>query len=262
MRLILFLLMLPLLLLFLALILLWLPLPSPFPAPGDHARNLPAAIITGGVGLAGLIGLLLYAISLFAQTGQVLDPVLIPAGLSAQSYTPNGLNLDFSSRSITLGEKSKTYPFVVYMLFGQAYRGTLRGRMVDVYYVPSRSPWPALLDVHISATPTAQAAMGRSRPLLDCRDCPQLDLQEPGLDKLEVYTQDAAWVKRLAADPEGRAALERLMLDQAISGFRELYFQPDKIWLRAHPVQIAPAQFQAWLDDLFTVAQVAEQTMP
>ncbi len=204
MRLILLLPVMAVLILLLALALLWLPLPAPFPAPGSHARNLPAAIITGSVGLVGLSGWLLYAISLFAQAGRVLDPALGPAGLTSQSY----------------------------MLFGRAYHGTLRGRTVEVYYQPSRGPWPALLDVHVSANLPARAAIGLSRPWLDCRDCPRVELQEQGLDQLEVYTQDAVWVKRLAAAPQGRAALERLMFDQAISGFRELAAQS---YLAARP---------------------------
>lgn len=218
---------LPILLLAFALVVIWIPLPRPFPLAGSHARQWPAAILTGLAGGAGLLGLLLYAISVFVRAGRVLDPVLLPAGLASHGY----------------------------MLFGRAYRGTLEGRPVDVYYL-SRGVWPALLDVHVGARLETRAAVGRSRPLLDCRDCPLVDW--PGLSGLRVYAQDGARIAPRLAAPASQAALERLVLDQAISGFREIYFQPGRIWLRAHPTRMAPPQFQRWLDDLLTLAQAVE----
>jgi hypothetical protein len=39
-----------------------------------------------------------------------------------------------------------------------------------------------------------------------------------------------------------------------------MYFQPGRIWLRAHPSsQVTEAQIERWLDDLLALAKAAEE---
>ena len=74
------------LLFFCALILMWMPMPKPFPPPLSKGRNLMAAITVGVLGMADVIALAIYVISLPLQAGRALDPILTPAGFGAQRY--------------------------------------------------------------------------------------------------------------------------------------------------------------------------------
>jgi hypothetical protein len=79
------------------------------------------------------------------------------------------------------------------------------------------------------------------------------------LDHLHIYAQDVTWARRLLADPANQATLRRLMDDQGTFGLREIYLQPSRAWLRAHPPsQVTAAHIRQWFDDLLTLAQAAE----
>lgn len=230
MRILLWFLIVPVLLLACALAMIWMPLPRPLPPAGSHERNLPAAIITGVLGIAAVVGLVVMAVSSVVQASRVLDPVLLSAGLSSRGY----------------------------MLFGQQYHGSVRGRQVDVYYVPNRSIWSPLLNIYVRADTGTRAAIGTGKPLLDCRDCPLVAVGEPDVGYLQIYAEDEAWVGRLLAEPANRAALSRLLDRQGAGGFRELYVQPERLWLRWRPQGVSESHVRQGLDDLLSLAEACE----
>jgi hypothetical protein len=228
----------PILLLLCAVLLLWIPLPQPFPPALSAGRNRLSAVVTGTLGLGYLIALAFYVISSFLEASRVLAPVLTPLGLLSESYN----------------------------LFGRRYRGQIQGREVEVSIMPGYGVSRALLNVYVTADIGTRVAIGPSRPLLDCRDCPRLEMEDPALglgeiSRLEVYAQVEASARRLLSDPSAKEALARLMPEEGVPGTWEIYIQPERVWLRARPQQMATQQFQQLLDDLLSLAGAAEVAM-
>jgi hypothetical protein len=220
----------PVILFILALAMILVPLPHSFPEAKSLERTRVAAITTGVLGALYLIGLTVYTVSWFLQAGQALDPALIPLGLTAEGY----------------------------MGFGRRYHGELDGRQVEITYQPPQTIRPALLNITVDADVGARAAMAPQRPLLDCVDCPPVDVEGTALSQLLVVAEDEAWIWHLLAEPANAAALSRLLVDQETSGTWELYFQPERVWLRAHPRQLTGAHLRQLLDDLLSLAGAAE----
>ena len=227
MRILLWLFVLPVLLLLCALTTMMLPLPQPFPPALSRGRNLMSAIATGVTGMSYIVVLAAYVIYAFARAGRALDPVLASIGLTSQSY----------------------------MFFGRQYRGAVAGRQVKVYFVPARAVWPSQLNVYVAADIGTRVAIGRQRPLLDCRACPRL---ETGLAGLQVYAQDKDKADRLLSDAAVREILTRLLDNREGGGFREVYLQPKQIWLRVHPRNMGAEEFRQRLDDLLALAEAGE----
>lgn len=229
MRVLLLLLLLPVLLFCCALLMLMAPLPASL----EGTRNTAAAIATGLVGAAYLAGIVVYAIASLRRAGRSLDPVLTPLGLAAKPHA----------------------------LHGRQYHGLLRGRPVQVHYLPAQANRSACLDVTVTADlgtrPGFRMAIGRQRPLLDCRDYPRLEV-EPDLGPLHVCAQDETQARRLLADARVRDAIRCLLADPASPGPQELYIQPGRIWLRARPWPIGEGQIEAWLDALLALAEAGE----
>jgi hypothetical protein len=232
-RLLLLLLIAPILLLACALISMWLPLPRPFPPALSSGRNLMAAIVTGVLGVGYLVGLTAYAILAFLRAGRVLEPVLVSEGMGSESY----------------------------LMFGRRYQGELEGREVKVNYLPAQGIQPAQLNVYVEADIGTSAAIGWQRPLLDCRDCVQLEVAPAELWGLHVYAEEAKGVERLLEEAASREAVMRLLKDQKELGFRELYLQPGKVWLRARPHNIEVGLFQQWLENVLVLAESAEKVL-
>jgi hypothetical protein len=224
----------PILLFILALALILMPLPHPFPEAKSPERTRVAAITTGILGMLYLVGLTVYAVSWFLQVSQTLDPALEPLGLTAEGA----------------------------MGFGRRYHGELDGRQVEIAYQPPQTIRAALLNITVDAEIGTRAAMAPKRPLLDCADCPAVDAGTPDLSQFLVVAEDPAWMKHLLAEPANAAALSRLLVDQETPGTRELYFQPECIWLRAHPRQLTEDRLRQWLDDLLILAEAAEANIP
>jgi hypothetical protein len=227
-RLLLLLLILPVLLFCCALTMLRAPLPASL----EGARNQGAAIATGLVGAGYLVSVVVYVITSLWRASRRLDPVLTALGFAAKPYA----------------------------LFGRQYRGFFHGRQVQVQYLPAQASRSARLDVTVDADLVARIAIGWQRPLLDCRDCPRIELNAQGLSQLEVYAQEEAQARSLLANVRARRAIQHLMDARSSSGQPEIYVQPDRIWLRARPWQIARGQIEAWLDDLLALAEAGEGT--
>jgi len=229
-RILLAILLLPLVLLGCAVATIWIPLPRPFPAAASHARQLLAAVLTGLVGIAYLIGLTRALVARTQRGGRFLDAILSPLG----------------------------FPSARYLAVGRRYQGRVRGRQVAIDYMPGYRLKLAVLNVYVSAPLRFRAAIGRGRPLLDCRDCPAIGLDEPGLNQIQAFTRAAARVRGLFAAPASREAIGRLLGDPQTLGPIALYLQPDRVWLAAHLRQVTEEQLRAWLVDLVALAEAAE----
>jgi hypothetical protein len=224
----------PVILFVLALAMMLVPLPHPFPEAKSPERNRVAAVTTGVLGMFYLVGLTAYAVSWFLQAGQILDPAIAPLGLTVESYAG----------------------------FGRRYHGELDGRHVEITYQPPQMIRRALLNVTVGTSVGTRAALAPQRPLLDCADCPAVDVEAAGLSELLIVAEDGAWMRHLLAQPASAATLSRLLGDQATLGTRDLYFQPGRVWLRAHPRQLTEPRFRRWLDDLLAIAEAAEANSP
>lgn len=222
----------PVLLFGFALVMIWLPLPQPFPSSMSKGRNLMAAVTTGILGTGYLIGLAAYLISSFRQAGRVLDPVFTPRGLTSQSY---------------LG-------------LGRQYQGLIQGRQVDVHFTPSQGLQPALLNIYVAADLDTRVAIGEQKPLLDCTDCQRVEVNELDLSHLQVFAEETTWARGLLTEPTNRTTLSHLLDSQEEHGFREVYIQPGRIWLRAHPSsRVTEDRIRNWFDDLLTLAEAIEK---
>jgi len=203
----------------------------PLPAALDGSRDLVAAVAAGLLGAGYLAGLLVYLALSLRRAGRVLDPVLTPSGLVAGGEFP----------------------------LGRRYSGTLDGRGVELRYRPAYALQPARLDVTVDAQPGQRlaASAGPQRPLLDCRDCPRLDV--PELGSVRVYARDEARARALLARPEAQEALMRLLEAPGASGTRELYLQPERVWFRARLRRVRETEVVAWLDDVLLLAGAGER---
>jgi len=190
-----------------------------------------SAIVTGVLGMGYIVGLTVYVVSAFMQAGSVLDPVLKSREMDSKSY----------------------------LVFGRRYQGRLEGREVEVNFVPSQGIRPAQLNVYVEADIGTRVAIGRQRPLLDCRDCTRLEAAGLGLVGLQVYVQEEERAARLLTETAIREAIVRLLGDQEEYGFREIYLQPGKIWLRAHPQGMSEELFRQWLEDMLALAEAGEK---
>jgi hypothetical protein len=177
--------------------------------------------------------LAVYVIASFLRAGRALDPVLTSAGL-----VPEG-----------------------YLAFGRRYRGMLQGREVEVTFLPSQGISAAQLNVYVSTSLGTRVAIARGKPLLDCSDCPRVNLDEALLGGFQVYSRDGEYARRLLADSEVSGALQRLLDDGDVVGSREVYFQPERVWLRARPRGLTEGLFRQWLDDLIALARAGEKAL-
>ena len=224
---------LPVLLFLCALLIMGAPLPRPFPPPLSGGRDQMAAITIGILGAGYLIGLTVFVIASSRRASHALDPVFTSAGLASESY----------------------------LLFGRRYRGAIQGRHVEVTFVPSHGVSAAQLNVYVSASLGTRVAIARGKPLLDCGDCPRVDLDESSLGGLQVYSRDGEFAHRLLADAKVRGALQRLLDGGEVSGIREVYFQPERVWSRARPRGLTDGLFRQWLDDLIALAEAGEKVL-
>jgi hypothetical protein len=229
MRLILLLILGPIVILACALAVIWLPLPGAFPPALSKARNQMAALLAGGLALIYLVALFYGAIKTALQPARLADEAFRPLGIAGQNY----------------------------LLLGRQYNGDWQGRQLQISFVPGRFS-SAVLQVYLQADLGTRAAIGRQRPLLDCRDCRRVTVAHPEIAHLYVVAQDALWLERLLADEQGRTAVRRLMTEHAALRLTAIYFQPERIWLYAHPQELTAAQVEQWMDDLLTLCQIAE----
>ena len=223
----------PVLLLALALLAMWLPLPEPFPAAFGSARTRFAAIVTGILGVVYLIGLTLLVVSWLVGASRSLDDALLPMGLAPK----------------------------IHLLLGRKYQGVIQGRPLRVAFTPSVALQLALLNVHVATKSDRRMAIGRTRPLMDCRKCPRVPTTPIELAGLHVYAEDIDWASEFLADARNRQLVADLISLRGISGKAELYFQPGEVWLRARlGAGGAQACIEQWIVELVALAKGAEES--
>jgi hypothetical protein len=177
-----------------------------------------------------VIGLAVWAVGENLKPGRVLDGQMASRGYSAGGW----------------------------MVFGRRYEGRRRGRRVEVECFPDRSGAPGLVQVFVPAAGCRRMALGRERPLLDCRGCPEVGAQDLVSGELVVLSEDAAWARGALAAPGSAERLARLLLGQEPPGFRELYVQRDRLWFRCHPRRVSGDFIGSAAEDLVALAEACE----
>lgn len=224
---------LPMLLLFVfALLLLALPLPEPFPERFSNERNLLTSLVTGFIGIVFIIYLLRYISSSLKQQGSVLDPICSKWGLNSESLPG----------------------------YGKHYTGNFDGRKVEVFYTPARRIALPLMNVYFPLQSQIRMAISEKKPLMDCKDCPQIETGYSELSNLQVYSKDTEWVQTFFEKVENRLMVNRLIAGWKKKGLRELYLQPGKLWLYAHPYyDVTFKDVEEWFDILPVLAHAVEK---
>lgn len=202
-------------------VMLWLPLPAPFPPALSSGRNRAVAAIAGLAGLVYLVALVLGTMAWFHRAGRDLDPVFGELGMDVQRY----------------------------QVVGREYRGTVEGRQVRATYMPAWGLHRALLTISVQSAADARLAWGRTRPLLDCRDCPVVLPEGPSWTGVVVVAENKELARRLMTE----VSAARL----ADGG--EVYIQPGRIWLRARGLPLTAGLVQDWLADLLVLAEAVER---
>lgn len=216
-----------------ALLLILIPLPAPLPEPGSHARNLPAAILTGVMGLTWVCALCIFVVYSFQSAGLKLEASLTSKGLKA-SYFP---------------------------VFGRQYQGILDERKVDIQFIPGRMVQNSLLNIQIQITNIQLMAIGLNKPLLDGNNYEMVNTSPFNLGNLKVYVKDLKWAQDFLRETSHSEMINRLIDNSDELGYRELYFQPGRIWLHARPNQnFNPTHFEVWLQALLDLSSAIEKT--
>lgn len=221
----------PLLILGLAIFLLWVPLPSIAARPWSHDRNLPVAIFTGLIFLCYSVAFIWYMVATFLRAGNYLDPVMVSLGFSGRGN----------------------------LFVGRSYHGRIFGREVTVETAPGHTIRRPLIQVYAAASTGTRLAAGARTPLLDSSNCPVLSIGIPELEGIEIRAQDEQAARRLIED----AGIRRLVLVLAggdeQSGFRELYIQPERVWVRVHPARLDGAEIRSWMTAATELAIMMER---
>jgi hypothetical protein len=151
-----------------------------------------------------------------------------------------------------------------YMVTGRQYHGTIEGRKVDIRFY--RGP---MLELHLgtplqtrfgvaevgSTTPALARLLGR-QPLIP---------DDPALSELRVFALDEGWARSLLADPQARGVIRRLLsAGESWALVQQVVLGPGAFRLRLYHskrlfrFEITPEEAQRWLDDLLTLARIAE----
>lgn len=223
----------PILILLIALLMLYIPLPAPFPPAGSHARNLPAAITTGILGLAWVAILIIFVINSFLSAGHVLDSA-------------------FSS----LGFKGSNY-----LIIGRQYQGSKESRKITAQYLPGLTLQNPLFEIRVETNTNENMAIGREKPLLGCVDCRKVDTTSIQLENFQIYAQDITRAQETLKEPKIANLIIRLMDESDGAGFREVYIQPGSIWLHSRSsVKFEEKNIQNYLDLLLDLAEIIERS--
>jgi hypothetical protein len=173
----------------------------------------------------------------FTRRARHLDTVFTPLGLTGQ----------------------------LYQMFFRQYHGSVEGREVGVYLYRGPS-----LELDISTS--LQTRLGVTQQQRDTLFLARLfnreplSLTDPALDGLTVFALDEDWTRKLLARPGVPELLQRLAAFESSFTRRHVLLRPG--WIRLHlfgsrnlldfKFDITPEQGRQWLDDLATLARIAE----
>ncbi len=222
---------LPIVLFGVALLILWIPLPPAFPEAFSQGRNLMAAVLTGLLGLGYLGGITVYVISSFSRAGQALDILCEAEGLSPQGAS----------------------------LWGRRCQGNVQNHTVTLHFNPAQGVRAAKLDIYVAAESHARIALGMKRPLLDCRQCEAITLKGPEWADIHILAADPEQACAWLTQSQVQDVITSLLNSSQQLGSRDVYIQPERIWLRAHlSANVTEKAIQEWLRNLLTLADLKE----
>jgi len=223
----------PILMAAIALLMIYIPLPASLPEAGSHDRNLPAAILTGILGMSWIMVLIMYVIHAFLSAGEALEIEFRRMGLRGSNY----------------------------LILGRQYSGSIEGRQTNAQFLPSRAMQNPLLDIYIEAKTDQHMAIGGKKPLLDCGDCQKVEISALKPGKIRVYAQDPTWAGTFMEKTVHADLIKKMMDDADGSGMREICVQPGRIWLHARPSgQFNAKLLQTWMDQLLELAKAVEKS--
>lgn len=210
-----------------ALLLLRMPLPQPFPPASSAARNLLAAILTGVCGFIYLISITVYIVLSFFQASEIPGKLCETYGLTEQSHT----------------------------LWGQQCRGHIQERAVTLYFKIGRGVKSPVLDVYVEADVETRIAFVKRGPRLDCAQCESVSIPGEALNTVHIFAEEPDRARAWLADDTVPMLVGELLQGSEQFGSRELYLQPDRIWLRAHlSSQVTESTVEQWLQSLLKLA--------
>lgn len=219
----------PLLVFAVLLAIMQLPLPRPFPRAGSDVRELMALVLAPILFIAYLYVVVANTLTAFDRPARFLDGEMAPFGLTGRRHG----------------------------VFGRSYQGEPQGFAVRIEFQPAAGLRSHLLNVHVAAAADRRAAISSSRPILDCRDCPEIRFTEPGMVGLRVFADDETWIRTVLGRSAVQTALAGLIQGDEWSGVNELYIQPERIWLRAHP-RLVEGDVAVWMPMLLTLARAVD----
>jgi hypothetical protein len=215
-----------------------------------------------GIGLAGLVvltGLLPIQPSqrIYVWVGGMLFLFfLVVGGLfvwSTHMLRQRAAHLDAAFNQLGLPGKA-------YLWNGRQYHATLSGRQVDAYF--SRGP---SLVIYIAAQLNTRLGIRLKGSLSQMASAalnrPELITSDPELAHLGIFPLDERWGRALLVDPQAKAAILRLTSAETAFEFRNLLFQPEAIQFQIHRIHlsgICAENLRIWVNDLFTLAKIAE----
>jgi hypothetical protein len=239
----------------------------------QYARRQVIGCIAGIIGLP-LLCLFFISVPFLISALESIDKNLAPWVLIGATVVCTGLMLAVALGAIALSvwRRARWLDAVfaplglkgnLYMLQGRQYRGLVQGREVDIrfYQGPTfdlyvTTPLPTRFNVaeRAAVIPGLAHAFNREPLVLD----------DPVLNDLSVFAMDEGWTRLLLAQPEAQTALARLMKASHWAMFRQVHLQPGAFLFKLYRntgmfrYDISPEEGRQWLDDLMTLARVAE----
>jgi hypothetical protein len=228
-------------------------------------RQALLAIIIFLVIVVGLVGLVILSVLLpitesqriYIWVGGLLLLLFVMVGgifvWSAYTIRRHAAQLDAVFNPLGLNGKP-------YLWNGRQYHGTLNGRQVDVYFYRG----PSLVIYIASPLNTRLGIRWKghfSQIVSSTVNRPELDSNDPDLAHLGIYTLDEAWGRELLDNAQAKAAILRLITNEAGFEFRNLLFQPEAIQFQIHRINlsaITTENLRIWVNDLFDLTGIAE----
>jgi hypothetical protein len=246
---------------------------------GDRSRGCVIGLIATVIALP-LLCLFFISVPFLVSALESLDPSLVPWVLVGATVVCAGLMLAlaFGVIALSVWRRGSWLDGVfaplglkgsLYMLRGRQYRGTVHplagtgGRDVDIRFYQGPT-----LDMYVTTSVMTRFSVAEKAAVIpglaQAFGREPLVLDDPALSCLSVFALDADWTRWLLAQPEAQAALARLMKASNWAMFRQVHLQPGMLLFKLYRnrgmfrYDISPEEGRQWLEDLMTLARVAE----
>jgi len=240
---------------------------------GDRARGCVIGLIATVIALP-LLCLFFISVPFIVSALGSLDEDLVPWVLIGGTVVCVGLMLAlaFGVIALSVWRRGSWLDGVfgplglkgsLYMLRGRQYRGTVQGREVDIRFYQGPT-----LDMYVTTPLMTRFSVAQKAAVIpglaQAFGREPLALDDPALSDLSVFALDADWTRSLLAQPEAQAALARLMNASNWAVFRQAHLQPGMFLFKLYRnrgmfrYDISPEEGRQWLEDVMTLARVAE----